>query len=255
MYSWSIRRQFIYMFSLIIFVVSIVSVIIYTKWPEPTCFDKKQNQTEVGVDCGGPCSLACPKRMADLRLSWTRLIKVDKGRYDVIGQVENGNAGAGIRRFTYTIRLFDKDGILLTNRTGESFANPNERFFIFAGNINTREREATRAVIDIDHNYVWRQQSRQDISITTDSQKITIDEGGTRLEARVTNNSLVNLIDVPFYALLSDSEKNAVGASMTVVGELPKGASARVVFTWPHPYDPAPVYIDISPRLNYSELR
>jgi hypothetical protein len=255
MYSWSTRRQFIYMFGLILFVVSIISIIVYIKWPPPTCFDQKQNQAEEGIDCGGPCSLACPRRMVDLRLLWVRLITVEKGKYDVVGQVVNGNPTAGLLRFTYTVRLYDKDNVLLTNRSGESFANPNEQFYIFEGAINTRERVATRAVIDIDHNYVWRHQSRQVVPIATDQQQLSTTDSGTKLEAQVTNNSLIDLTDIPLYALLSDADKNVIGASVTMINKLPKGASAKVVFTWPTVYDPAPTYIDIFPRLNYSALR
>ena len=256
MYSWNVRRQFIYMFSLILFIASVISVIVYVKWPSPSCFDKKQNQGEEGVDCGGPCSFACPKRQADLRLSWVRLIKVSKGMYDVVGQVENGNPKAGIRRFDYLVRVFDKDGILLTTRSGSSFANPNEKFYIYEGGIDIKQREATRALIEVDQNYVWRQLSRKEVSLSVDNQELSIDEqDGTRLSARVTNNSLIDLSNVSFYGLLSDGEKNIVGASMTKLDYLPKGGSARIVFTWPQAYDPAPVFTDVLPRLNFFDIK
>lgn len=255
MYSWSARRQFIYLFGLVLFVVSIISLIVYIKWPAPTCFDRQQNQNEGGVDCGGPCSLACQKAVAPLRLTWVRLIPVEKGKYDVIGQVENGNAGAGVRRFTYLVRLFDKDNILLTARPGETFANPNDKFYIFAGGIDTRQRVAVRAEIDIDENYIWRQWPRRELPLAIDEQKLISGEAGTRLVARVTNNSLIDLTAVPFLATLSDLDKNIVGVSMTMVDELLKRQSQRLIFTWPRTYDPVPVFVDILPRLNYFLIR
>jgi hypothetical protein len=51
-------NEYYYRFYFSIFAGAILLVIIalaWYFWPRPTCFDKKQNGQEEGIDCGGPC--------------------------------------------------------------------------------------------------------------------------------------------------------------------------------------------------------
>jgi hypothetical protein len=193
--------------------------------------------------------------MTPLRQIWARLVPVTGGKYDVAALIENANSGSGVRRFTYFVRLFDKDGVLLTTRSGESYANPSEQFVLFAGAIDTRQRTAVRAVVDIDTNYIWRQVVSPEIPITIDEQRLETGEAGTVLTARVTNNSLLLLKQLTVSALLSDGEKNVIGASQTVLDDLPRGESKKVIFTWPRVYDPTPTYVDLRARLDQFQLK
>ena len=51
--------------------------------PVPTCFDKKQNGAEVGVDCGGGCNLFCSSQITPLRVVWAKAFPEAKGFYDM----------------------------------------------------------------------------------------------------------------------------------------------------------------------------
>jgi hypothetical protein len=53
-------KKTLFVFGLILLVVAACK----KKEPDPTCSDGIQNQSETGVDCGGPCA-ACPSTLCD----------------------------------------------------------------------------------------------------------------------------------------------------------------------------------------------
>jgi hypothetical protein len=67
--DWQTRRKIMYALAT---VITIGAVAVYmlrdTLFPEPTCFDKKQNGYEVAVDCGSICSLRCSSEVAPLTI-------------------------------------------------------------------------------------------------------------------------------------------------------------------------------------------
>jgi hypothetical protein len=62
-----------------------------------------------------------------------------------------------------------------------------------------------------------------------------LEEGGGRLSATLTNNSVRDVGRVAVSAVLFDSQGIARAASKTILNNLPRKSSRPIVFTWPTP--------------------
>ena len=67
MISWSKKRQIIYLALVVGFFIFVTTVFLFfLLYETPTCFDGKQNQEEIGIDCGGPCVRLCVFQVEEL---------------------------------------------------------------------------------------------------------------------------------------------------------------------------------------------
>ena len=142
--NWAKRRQ-VTLFFIVLAIVAIPLVYVYIKQTAPSCFDKKQNQDEEGIDCGGKNCEKCLGEIRNLEVIWAKSFKVTGGRYEAASIVSNPNAFLGISNLRYAIKLYDADNILIAVREGITFINPGERVLIFESSIGTGERVPANA--------------------------------------------------------------------------------------------------------------
>jgi hypothetical protein len=78
----------------------------------PTCTDGKQNQDEMGIDCGGICTNQCepPLNAKDIVTREVAFVPADRGSYDVLARIYNPNDIAGASQFSYKLALRDSAG-------------------------------------------------------------------------------------------------------------------------------------------------
>lgn len=98
-------------YSIGIAVVAIPIYYIFIK-PAPSCTDQIRNQNEEGVDCGGPCRMACvPSDIRGLEtVSVPQAFTPARGIFSVIARIQNPNLAFAARKFTYTFRIIDISG-------------------------------------------------------------------------------------------------------------------------------------------------
>lgn len=247
--TWARKRQL--MFITIFF--GIVGFIVFGLYlvykPIPTCFDGKINQTELGVDCGGTCAKACPSQLIPLTIWWSRVFPINKGIYDAAFLVENQNAHFGVRKIKYTLRIQDKFNVVIAEKTGETFFNPQEKFVIYVPNINTKEQIADRAFLYFEETALWQRIKVVSPTITIGTKNYS-NSPQSRLQSSVYNNSLDTLRGTKFVAVLSDQDGNALAASQTVIDVLLGNETKELNFTWPMSLSANPAIIDIYPKLN-----
>lgn len=246
---WRYRRQLIYLFSVIGFFLVVGLAVYFIYKPEPTCFDNKQNQDEEGVDCGGPCQLACVQSVIPLKTYWTRPLKTADGVFDVASLVENQNQDLGIRKLFYTIYFYDGDNVLITTREGETFVNPGEKFLLFESNIKTGVRDIKKTFIEFSRDIQWEKATLVQPVVSVERKEF-VNEEKPRLRLRVVNTSLDRLRDVKIMVVMSDNYGNAFAASSSFVDSLAVGESKDVFLTWPKQFLNSPSYIDSYWRLN-----
>lgn len=250
---WGKRRQATYLGLIVVLVIVVVAALFYFLKPTSSCFDGKQNGSEVGIDCGGNCERVCLVGVQSLRTIWTRVFSVSPGVYYVIVQAENPNNGIGMKSLPYTIRLTDDDGLLVTTRRGETFVNPREKFIIFEGGIDTGDRRVARATINFENDFEWKKVKPDKPALLVEKRSFNND-GRPRLEVSVTNDSIYTLRDVKVPVILSDKEGNAFAGSSTIIDRLAKNETKTLIFTWPVPFAEAPAGIDVYPRVNLFSL-
>jgi hypothetical protein len=236
MVSWARRRQY-FIAGIITIVLSIpISYALFAfLYDSPTCFDKKQNSDEIGVDCGGSCSLRCESQVTDLIVLWSRALEVLPGVYDAVALVENPNFDSGIKQAKYSFTLFDKNNFIISERIGTTFVNPSERFVVFEAGIEAGGRVPSRTFLEFSKQREWVRIRNPKPAFSVRDIVLTEALGTPRVRANVVNNSLLDLRDVLFTTLLFDKSDNVIAASQTEIELLSKDESRDIFFTWPRP--------------------
>ncbi len=246
---WRTKRQ-LSILALLLFVAGLISVGIYVRYkPSLSCSDGVLNQGERGVDCGGPCARVCSDEVTTLTVEWARAFRVVDGHYDVIAKVRNENNHIGVPVLSYTAEIFDAENISISKRSGSTFVNSDETFYLFEGNLFTGARIPKYATLTINEPVVWARLSATPLPLTV-LNKIFSDSAQPAVMASVVNESLSSLKNITLVAMLYDAEGNAYGGSATLIESLPKDARQDISFVWREAFNVAPASIDIIPRIN-----
>lgn len=234
--TWAHKRQLTILFFLTLLGLGILAILIVPYFTKPpTCFDKKQNGTERGTDCGGSCKLLCTADMLPLSVVWARSVPVNASLYNAVALVQNPNRGAGIREMTYEFSLYDKDNLFIISREGKTYINPNGEMAIFEASLPVGVRVPKYTSFEFKNPPRWeRVDSRAtDVLLSADAIVLENEETKPKVSAVIKNNSLYTIDDVSATALLFDVDGTLMGASKTLVEELPGGTSEPIFFTWP----------------------
>jgi hypothetical protein len=250
--SWSSRRKTNYVLGTIIFIIVFVviplAVYLYQK---PTCTDGKQNQNEIGIDCGGSCKTLCRVEYSDPKFVWGRWSKVKStGEYNILAYIENPNIEAGTKEITYRLKLRDSAGILLFEKTGKTSVPPNKNFAIIESGIKLNDKVPGRPIeFDFISGAVWQKMQPKELGLVSLYKTITNEDTIPRVSATLSNKTLKPISNIDVTAILYDSEGNAVSFSSTKIDTIAKESSEEVVFTWPEPFTKKIYSIEIIPKV------
>jgi len=256
--TWSSKRKLNYF--LVVFGLCLVGAFILI-WPyfnrEPTCFDRKQNGGESGVDCGGSCLLSCRAENYSLVTLWSRAFPVDDGNYNMMAYIENQNRESGVARINYEFRAYDEENIFLGRKEGSTFITSNDRTAIFEPALLAGNRIPARVDFNFTSAPVWlkiNREQRNALSVSVQDKVISSVFENPKISANIVNETLINMKDVDVIAILYDEEDNVINVSKTFVPDLPKNSKIPIVFTWPESLGKNPTRIDIFPQVNIFEL-
>jgi Mg-chelatase subunit ChlD len=238
MVSWSVRRKSAYT-GVVLGILFILAGTVFGIWyyEPPTCFDRKHNGDETGVDCGGSCALLCSSEALDPIILWQRVFKVSTGVYNVVSYIENPNVTSESQKASYVFSLFDAKGSLLLKREGLTLIPANQRFAIFEGNIVLPTGIPTKAVFEFTQPLVWQKIKSEPAKILVEEGRLSKADSTPRVDAFLSNQSLIDARNVRAVVIVSDEKGNALGASQTFVERIPKSSEVPIVFTWPEPFE------------------
>ena len=133
-----LAKQAIYGAFFLVILIGIVTAV-YFKFLKPTasCFDAVQNQGEVGVDCGGPCSAVClPSTLRNITIvGGVSVFPSSAGHDTLLTEVANPNSGFAAQAVNYRFDLFDATGTFISSVPGRSFIYANEVKYLLAANV------------------------------------------------------------------------------------------------------------------------
>jgi len=257
--SWGAKRQLGY-FSI---VAAVALILIYRYFISPalnagpTCFDGRQNSDERGVDCGGSCAKLCSFQANTLLVEWARVLPVTGSITNAVAYVQNQNPGSAIRKIAYEFKVYDEEGIFITARAGSSFVGPAGKFAIFEPSVNVGNRAPAKTLFRFTEAPVWEKIDKrwETFPISVKDKKLSGENSSPKLEAIAENNSIYDMPNMAFVALLYDKDGNAVAGSRTYIDELQKNSKAQIFFTWPEPLKDEVSDIDIFPDINPFSLK
>lgn len=235
MASWSTKRKYGYLLGVIALGVLLVGVpAFYVFYTPPTCFDGKQNGGERGVDCGGSCVKLCLADFAMPRVLWSYSQRIVPGVYNSLAYVQNPNPAAETF-LSYLFKLYDSEGILVTQRAGSAFIPAGQRLAIFEGTLRTGERIPARTTFEFTSEPDWRGGVP-----FTDMKTLSIDltQGNSpSAEVRVQNSSpRASYKNVNAYIVLFNKDDNRLAFSKTVIPQIAPTETQTLYFTWPEAF-------------------
>lgn len=245
--TWSGRRKTLYISVVVIVILAIIIPIGYKLFPKPSCTDGIQNEGEQGVDCDGPCPKVCQDLTAAVQVLWTRQFKVSDGVYSAVAYVSNPNFSLYATNVPYTFKLYDDKNILIIERHGQATILPNTSMPLFEGLIQTGNRIPVRAFFAFDGAPVWQKIATQP-KLEVKNSEIENASTSPRLQATLTNDTVLPIRNIQIVAVLYDINDNAIAASQTVLDVVAAGESEDVTFTWPHPFTAPVNRIEVYPK-------
>lgn len=240
MNEWASRRKSIYLGFVVIFFTLVAFLIFWKFWySTPTCSDGVKNGDEIGVDCGGSCSLVCSREALPLVIrSDPRVFEVIQNVWSVIIYIENQNSNFDASYVPYTFYFYGDDNKLLYTREGITFIPKSKISGIFEGSINIESGEKIKRVtFELGKNISWQRNVAVSDELEITHSSLLREDSAPRVEARVKNNSIEDVEDVELIISIFDGADNTIAASRTFIENLRKNSSTDVFFTWPRPFD------------------
>lgn len=240
--DWSQKRKILYAIGFILVLILLASYPAYLFfYKTPTCFDKKQNGLETGVDCGGDCALMCAVDVKAPRVVWAKTFPINSS-YDIGVYVENTNVNAGIRKARYTIRVFDDAGKVLSEKNGMTELAPASALLLFETGV-TFSGVPDRVEVSFDSEDLanWKRATTAPSPVVTKNQSLKNADTKPRFDAILVNTDLVNdVANLTLSAIIYDPLRRPVAVSKTYVEMITRGGEQNVFFTWPNRFTKNP---------------
>jgi cytochrome c-type biogenesis protein CcmE len=234
--EWATKRRLLYGTVTVFFTLAVATFIFQnTLFPDPTCFDTKKNGFEVGVDCGGVCSLKCVSEITPIQVRWARTLPVGEDRYDIVGLVENKNIDNAPRDLPYQFTIYNAEGRLIFTYNGTTTVPVSDDKPIIIQNkvVNGIPDKTLLTLSPVSH-YVAKEAPREAILKTL---RVRHEEGEIpRVYVTVQNTTQDTFASLPVRVILYDEDKNAIGAGETIIPFLNKEEQKELVFTWNQPF-------------------
>lgn len=248
--SWAARRRFLILLIIGAVVVAFLATVgIATFYNAPSCTDGRQNQDEVGIDCGGACSYLCIEQQQSPTVLFTKVIQNGEGRTDVIALVENKNVNVAAKDVPYKVTLYGQDQSLIQEMSGTLDLPPNTSIPVFVPGIPSGKQSAVNAFLDIEPSSVrW-------FALSTDPRIVPVvsntNQSGTtsapRIESTLVNSSAIILTNVKVIVLVHNNKGDVIAASSTIVPAVPAQGLATATFTWNSAFSSVPASIEVIP--------
>lgn len=258
--DWAQKRRILYALFFVGIIITLASYPAYKIfYKAPSCFDKKQNGKEAGVDCGGGCALQCSSNIKPPRIVWAKVFSIGENVYDIGAYVENVNMGAGIKSARYVFRVFDANGIVLAEKNGETEIAPGSGVLLFDTGINF-SGIPTRVEVSFDPSDFtkWVRALPPQLYLVTKNKNLRNVDTTPRFDAVLVNNDPVNDVsNLTLGAVIYDQSRRPIAVSKTYIDSIPKNSERDVFFTWPKSFSTSKqsfiTEIIVTPRAVFAE--
>jgi len=240
---WSSRRRAYVRTGFVSVVVLAISVVALVVWYEPpTCFDGKKNQDELGVDCGGQCTIFCAEQMQSLKVNWTKTFNISPQVWSAVTLVEHSNFGAQSGLIPYKFTFYDYEGKPIGERTGETFFNSDDKrvFPIIEPKLDFGERTPYRTMFEWLDAPKWQKYTPIIDGVQVEEREIIKLNYGLEIRAWLANERPFPLSTVDVAVVVLDKENNAIAVSTTFVEYVAPRGGVPLSFSWPHDFTERP---------------
>ena len=248
------KRIVIISFYLIFFLI-LGGVLYFLVIPEPTCFDGKQNQGELGVDCGGPCQ-PCPQKikLQPLRVVNLEYVKNQGGNGDdIVLQISNPNEQYGLAEFNFVL----KDDQGRQSRVYKEFILPKETKYVVIKDFVIADDAQSLSVRFGDQNkFKWRKIDHYDffpkLVIHNEEYRLVDLERGEYAQVRglITNKSAVDYETIKVKGILRDNQGKLIGAGYHILNTLAAAETREFIIHFSQRRYPAMANLEMEAETN-----
>lgn len=166
---------------------------------------------------------------------WSVVFPVSGDLHGAVGHFINVELDHRSPKANYRLTFFDSEGEVMGRRTGETFFDAGESFYIFERDLYFSETpEWTTLTWE---NINWEEGSRGDVKegydFSISNIRLTRELSTPRLEARLVNTGSLDIPSVETVALIMDEYDNVVSASRVLLRSIPFNGDARLSLSWP----------------------
>ncbi len=231
--SWAFQRRLPIMVFAVTVLILFIGFIWYATYTPPSCFDKKQNQDETGIDCGGNSCIPCAAQIKEPVILWSRFFELRPGFVDVAALIENTNEFLQAKELTYAFKIYDNNSVLIAVKENKTYLEPGQKLLIYEPEVSVQNRTPQRAILEL-RGASWGKKDQNVIKINTIKADPLLETEFPRVEARIKNEFTEPYKNIEVSAVLW-ADDTAVGVSRTVVDSIDINQERDLVFTWPKP--------------------
>jgi hypothetical protein len=170
---------------------------------------------------------------------------VSDGVYNVLAYIENPNINAGASNLNYVFKLYDKNGVLLKERFGRTFAPANKVMAVFEGEMLTGSQIPQRVEFSFSNQAVWLKQNSAETDLSVSETVLSREDSAPRLSFVLTNKTINPVQKIEAIAIVYNTSGNTVAFSRTIVDSLIGKESRDVSFNWPKTFTEASARTEI----------
>lgn len=251
--TWSQRRKLTYVSAALVCIAVVAGSIVFrlTQTP-PTCFDRKKNGIETGIDCGGACNFYCPNDLSIPKIRWVRVFTVAPGIVHAVAYIEHSNAQAAVEKVAYEFKIYDEKNDVITTKDGTTYIGSFGRTAIVEALIPVGNTVAKTARFSFTGPIRWQKIPSvfSQAVIKTDRQLMETFPNGTRLSVLLENQSNFSFRDMDVVAIIYDRDDNALAVSKSILPSLSAQEKKTVYFTWSERLKDRAARIEVIARIN-----
>lgn len=237
MLNETIKKRII-IIAVFVLMFSVLSFTLYSIFSqEPTCFDKKQNQKEKGIDCGGPCSPCKNVQATELLIQEISVVPAGTNLYDVIAKIYNPNDTMGAREFKYIFTLKDENGNVVATKDGTDFILPVDTKYVASLGIATQDNgiASSAEIVIIDPQWIeLGSVEKPQLGVYNKIfNKAPMGEG-SEVEGMIRNESNYDLNKIFLVIVLRDEKGKVLGINKTEKNVIRVKEQRDFKISWPY---------------------
>lgn len=231
------KKQILYGGAFLFVIALVLFFLISAIVPNPTCFDGKKNQGELGIDCDGPCG-PCKVPIEKLNIDLIKYFKIENGIYDSVARVRNLNFIYGASKIDYEFVFYNNQGEKIASRQGKSFIMPSDSRYIIESAIKIN---ADVARVDFEIKDIGWKEVADSIEVKLPIiNKLYQKETNfifSKISGIVINDNNFNFNDIEVSAVLENKSGNILAVNKTLLNSLFSHERRPFEMRWFKPFD------------------
>jgi hypothetical protein len=231
--SWRVRRQIlIFLIYALIIILPVFFIVYILIAKNNSCFDTKMNGDETGIDCGGSCSLRCDGTYKDVKVNFSKILKVDENKYDIFTLLDNYNYNVAFPKIPYNLNLYNQEGNLLISASGTVAISSQAQAVVYIPNVNLNQIPKT-VDFQLGKHFGILDTVKPNTNVNVNTWNAqTAANDGLQIIGEVTNSGDKSVENLSIYALLYDDTRSVYAVGKTKLRLLKGRERTAIAYTW-----------------------